>query len=115
MRNARLDESQTGIKIDGENINNLRYEDGIINGRKWRRTKQPFDKGERREWKCWFKLIIQKTKIMASSPITSWHIDEEKEETVVISPSPFCSKIIADSDCSHEIKRCSLEEKLWPI
>ena len=65
--------------------------------------------------KAGLKLNIQKTKIMASSPITSWHIDEEKEETVVISPSPFCSKIIADSDCSHEIKRCSLEEKLWEI
>ena len=58
--------------------------------------------------KAGLKLNIQKTKIMASGSITPQQIDEEKEETVVISPSPFCSKIIADSDYSHEIKRCML-------
>ena len=75
-------------------------------GRKWR-TKEPLDESERGEWKSWLKLNIQKTKIMASGPITSWQIDEETVETV----SDFIflgSKITADGDCSHEIKRCLL-------
>ena len=73
-------------------------------GRKQRRTKEPLDKSERGEWRSWLNLNIQKTKIMASSPITSWQIDEETMETV----TDFIlrgSKITADGDCSHEIKR----------
>ena len=72
-----------------------------------RRTKAPFDESERGEWKTWLKLNILKTKIMASSPITSWHIDLETVETV----AAFIfggSKITTDGDCSHEIKRCLL-------
>ena len=75
----------------------------------------PRDEGERGEWKSWLKLNIQKMKIMASGPITSWEIDGETAETV----SDFIlggSKITADGDCSHEIKDAySLEGKLWPI
>ena len=76
-------------------------------GRKWRRTKEPLDESERGEWKSWLKLNIQKMKIMASGPITSWEIDGKTVETV----SDFIflgSKITADGDCSHEIKRCLL-------
>ena len=76
-------------------------------GRKWRGTKEPLDESERGEWKLGSKLNIQKTKIMASSPITSWQIDGETIEAV----SDFIlggSKITADGDCSHEIKRCLL-------
>ena len=76
-------------------------------GRKQRRTKKPLDKSERGEWKSWLKLNIQKTKIMASGPITSWEIDGGRVETV----SDFIfwgSKITADGDCSHEFKRCLL-------
>ena len=101
MKNTGLDEAQTGIKTAGRNINNLRYaEDSIHNGRIWKGTKKPPDESE----KDGLKLNIQKTKIMASSPITSWEIDGEKVETV----SDFIlggSKITADGDCSHEIKR----------
>ena len=74
--------------------------------RKWR-TKEPLDESERGEWKSWLKLNIQKTKIMASGPITSWQIDRETIETV----TDFILggfKITADGDCSHEIKRCLL-------
>ena len=105
MRNAGMDEAQAGIKIARRNVNNLRYADGnTLNGRKWR-TKKSHDESKRGEWKSW--LNIQKTKIMASSPIISWQIDGETVETV----ADFIflgSKIIADSDCSHEIKRCLL-------
>ena len=75
-------------------------------GRKWRRTKEPFDESER-EWKIWLKLNIQKRKIIASGPITSWEIHREKGETV----KGFIlrgSKITEDGDCSHENKRCLL-------
>ena len=76
--NARLGESQVGIKISWRNINHLRYtNDNHSNGRKWRGTEEPFDEGER-EWKDGLKFNIQKTKIMASSPNTSWQIDGEK-------------------------------------
>ena len=74
---------------------------------KAKKTKEPFDESERGEWKSFLKLSIQKTKIMASAPITSWHIDEKTMETV----ADFIfggSKITADGDCSHEIKRCLL-------
>ena len=101
MKNTGLDEAQTGIKTAGRNINNLRYaEDSIHNGRIWKGTKKPPDESE----KDGLKLNIQKTKIMASSPITSWQIDREIMETV----TDFIflgSKITADSDCSYEIKR----------
>ena len=80
---------------------------------KWRGTKRPLDESERGEWKTGLKLNIQETKIMASGPITSWQIDGETVKTV----SDFTilgSKITEDGDCSHEIKRYSLEGKLWP-
>ena len=82
-------------------------------GRKWGGTKKPLDESQRGEWKSGLKLNIQGTKIMASGPITSWEIDGETVETV----SEFIfwgSKITVDGDCSHEIKRLSLEGKLCP-
>ena len=106
MRNAGLEEAQAGIKIARRNINNLRHaDDTTLMVEKWRRTKEPLDESERREWKSGLKLNIQKTKIMmASGPITSWQIDGETVETVT-----DCnfrgSKITADGDCSHKIKR----------
>ena len=75
MSNARLDESQAGIKIAGRNINKLVYVYMHSNGRKWRGTKEPLDEGERGQWKASFKFNIQKIKIMASGPNTSWQID----------------------------------------
>ena len=102
MRNAGLEEAQAGIKIAGRNINNLRYADDTT-----LMAEKPLDESERGERKVGLKLNIQKTKIMASSPITSWEIDGETVETV----SDFTfegSKITADGDCSHEIKRCLL-------
>ena len=106
MLNAGLDEAQAGIKIAGRNVNNLRYaDDTTLNGRKWRRTEEPLDESESE--KVGLKLNIQKTKIMASSPITSWQIDGETMETVI----DFIflgSEITTDGDCSHEIKRCLL-------
>ena len=114
MRNTGLDEAQAGIKIAGRNINNLRYADDTHPyGRKWRGTKSLLMKVKEESEKAGLKLNIQKTKIMASRPITSWEIDGETVETV----SDFVflgSKITADGDCSHEIKRHSLEGKLWP-
>ena len=83
MRNAGLEEAQAGIKIAGRNLNNLRYaDDTTVNGRKWRGTKKPLDESERGERKVGLKLNIQKTKIMASGPITSWQIDGETVQTV---------------------------------
>ena len=73
-------------------------------GRKWRRTKEPLDESEREEWKSGLKVNIQKTKFMASVPITSWQIDGETVETVA-DFTFWGSKITADGDCSHEIKR----------
>ena len=105
MRNAGLEEAQAGIKIARRNINNLRYADDTTPyGRKWRGTKKPLDESEGGKWKVGLKLNIQKTTIMASGPITSWQIDGETVETV--SDCIFLgSKITADGDCSHEIKR----------
>ena len=105
--NAGLNEAQARIKIARRNINHLRYAGGRNHpyGRKWRGTKEPLDESERGEWKSWLKA--QKTKIMASGPITSWQIDGETMEAV----TDFIflgSKITADGDCSHEIKRCLL-------
>ena len=81
MRNTGLDEAQAGINIAGRNINNLRYADDTpLYGRKWRRTKEPLMKVKEEREKVGLKLNIQKTKIMASSPITSWQIDGETME-----------------------------------
>ena len=107
-RNARLDKAQTGIKIAGRNINNLRYaDDTTLIAENKEELKSPLMKVKKESGKAGWKLNIQKTKIMTSSPITSWEIDEETMETVM----DFIflgSKIAADGDCSHEIKRCLL-------
>ena len=82
MRNTGLDEAQTWVKFAGRNINNLRYADDLPYGRKQRRTKKPLLKVKEESEKVGLKLNIQKTKIMASGPITSWQIDGETVETV---------------------------------
>ena len=112
MRNAGLDEVQAGIKIVGRNINNLRYaDDTTLMAESAEELKSLLMKMKEESEKVGLKLNIQKTKIMASGPITSWQIDGETMETV----ADFILggfKITAD-DCSHEIKRrLSLEEKL---
>jgi len=114
MRNAGLEETQAGIKIAGRNINNLTYaDDTTLMAEREEELKSLLMKVKVESEKVGLKLNIQKTKIMASGPITSWQIDGETVETV----SDFIlggSKITADGDCSHEIKRHSLEGKLWP-
>ena len=106
MRNARLDEAQAGIKIAGININNLRYADNTtLMAESEEELKSQLMKVKEESEKAGLKLNIQKTKIMASCPITSWQIDAETMETV----TDFIllgSKITGD--CSHEIKRCLL-------
>ena len=108
MRNAGLDEAQAGIKIAGRNINNLRYtDDTTLTVESKEELKSLLMKVKEENKKVDLKLNIQKTKIMASVPITSWEIDRETVETV----SDFIvwgSKITADCDCSHKIKRCLL-------
>ena len=108
MRNATLEEAQVGIKIAGRNINNLRYaDDTTLMADSEEELKSLLMKVKEECEKVGLKLNIQKTKIMASGPITSWQIDGETVETV----SDFIfwgSKITADSDFSHEIKRCLL-------
>ena len=106
MRNAGLDDSQAGIKIAGKNINSLRYADDITLMAEREEDLKSLE-SERGEWKSWLKLNFQKTKIMASGPITSWQIDGEKVETVT-DYIFLGSKITADGGCSHEIKRCFL-------
>ena len=108
MRNVWLEEAQTGIKIPGRNINNLRYADDItLMAESKEKLKSLLMKVKEDSEKVGLKLNIQKTKIMASSPITSWEIDGETVDTV--SDIIFLSsKITADGDCSHEIKRCLL-------
>ena len=105
MSNARLDKAQAGIKIPGRNINNLRYADNTTHlAESKEELKSLVIKVKEESEKAGLKLSIQKTKIMASSPITSWQIDEETMETV----TDFIfwgSKITADGDCKHEIKR----------
>ena len=105
MRNAGLEEAQAGIKIAGRNINNLRYADFTTFMAKCEEELMSFlMKLKEESEKVSLKLNVQKTKIMASGPITSWQIDGGKVETV----SDFIflgSKITADGDCSHEIKR----------
>ena len=108
MRNAGLEEAEAGIKIAGRNINNLRYaDDTILMAESEEELKHIMMKVKEESEKVGLKLNIQKMKIMASSPITSWEIDGETVETV----SDFIflgSKITADGDCSHEIKRSLL-------
>ena len=109
MRNAGLDEAQAGIKIAGRNINNLRYADDTttLMAEIEEELKSLLMKVKEESEKVGLKLNIQKTKIMASGPITSWQIDGETIERV----TDFIlagSKITADGDCSHEIKRCLL-------
>ena len=108
MRNTGLDEAQTGIKIPGRNINNLRYEDDTtLMAENEEELKSLLMKAKEESEKVGLKLNIQKTKIMASGPITSWQIDGETV-TDFIWWGGGGSKISADDDCSHEIKRCSL-------
>ena len=105
MRNAGLDESQAGIKIAGRNINNLRYAvDSTLRAENEEELKRLLMKVKDESEKVGLKLNIQKTKIMASGPITSWEIDGETVETVA-DFTFLGSKITADGDCSHEIKR----------
>ena len=105
MRNAALEEAQVGLKIAGRNINNLRYaDDTTLIAESEEVLKSLLMKVKEESEKVGLKITIQKTKIMASGPITSWKIDGETVETV----SDFIlggSKITVDGDCSHEIKR----------
>ena len=114
MWNARLDEAQAEIKIAGRNIINLRYaDDTTIIAESEEELKNLLMKMKEKSGKVGLKLSIQKTKIMASCPITSWQIVGETMEKV----TDFIfldSKINAGCDCSHEIKRHSLEENLLP-
>ena len=108
MRNTGLEEAQAGIKIAGRNINNLRYEDDTtLMAESEEELKNLLTKMKKEREKAGLKLNNKKTEMMASGPITSWQIDGETVETV----SDFTalgSKITADGDCSHEIKRCLL-------
>ena len=110
MRNAGLEKTQAGIKIAGRNLNNLRYaDDTTLMAECEEELKSLLMKVKEESEKVGLKLNIQKTKIMASGPITSWEINGETVETV----TDFMfwgSKIIADGDCSHEIKRHLLLE-----
>ena len=113
MENSGLDEAQAGVKIARRNINNLRYADDSTLMAEIKELKSLLMKVKEKSEKFGLKLNIQKTKIMASGPINSWEIDGETVKTV----SDFIflgSKITEDGDCSHEIKRHSLEGKLWP-
>ena len=112
MRNAGLHEAQAGIKIAGRDISNLRYaDDTILMAESEEELKSLLMKVKEESEKVGLKLNIQKTKIMASGPITSWQIDEEIVETVTDSIFFFGSRITADGDCSHEIKRQLLLER----
>ena len=104
MRNARLEEAQAGIKIAGRNINNLRYADDTTLMAESEELKSLLKKEKEESEKVRLKFNIQKTKIMASSPSTSWQIDGESVETVTDFMF-LSSKITADGDCSHEIQR----------
>ena len=113
MRNARLDEAQAGIKTAGRNINNLRYaDDTTLMAESEEELKSFLRKVKEESENIGLKLNIQKSKIMASGPITSWQIDGETVE-IVIDFTFLGSKLTADGDCSHEMKDAySLEEKL---
>ena len=111
MRNAGLEETQAGIKIAGRNINNLRYADDTT---LMAESEEPLDESERGEWKSWLKLNIQKTKIMAFGPITSWEINGETVETVsdfIFGAPKSLQMVIAAVKLKDAY---SLEEKLWP-
>ena len=110
MRNAGLEEAQTGIKIAGRNINKLRYaDDTTVMAEDEEELKSLLMKVKEESEKVGLKLNSQKMKIMASGPITSWEIDAETVEIETVSDFIFGgSKITADGDCSHEIKRCLL-------
>ena len=108
MRNARLDEAQAGIKFAGRNIHNLGCtDDSTLMAENEEELKSLLMKVEEKSEKVCLKFNIQKTKIMASGPITSWKIDGETVE-IVRDFILGSSKITADGDCSHEIKRCLL-------
>ena len=109
MRNSGLEEAQAGIKISRRNINHLRYADDTTRmAESKEELKNLLMKVKEESEKVGLKLNIQKTKIMASGPITSWEIDGETVSDFIFGGS----KITADGDCSHEIKRRSLEGKL---
>ena len=114
MRNTGLEEAQAGIKVSRRNINNLRYaDDTTLMAESEEELKSLLMKVKEESENVGLMLNIQKTKIMASGPITSWQIDGEIVKTV----ADFlflCSKITADSDCSHGIRRHSFEGNLWP-
>ena len=105
MRNARLDEAQAGIKIARRKSNNLRYADDTTFMAESKEELKSFLMKVKESEKVGLKLNIQKTKVMASSPITSWQIDAETMETVT-DFTFLGSKMTADGDCSHKIKRC---------
>ena len=110
MQNARLDEAQAGIKVSGRHINDLRYaDDTTLMAESKEELKSLLMKVKEESEKVALKLNIQKTRIMASGPITSWQIDRVTVETVA-DLIILASNITADGDCSHEIKRCLL---LW--
>ena len=105
MRNAGLEEAQAGIKIAGRNTNNLRYaDDTTLMAESEEELKSLLMKVKEESENVGLKLNVQKTKIMASGPITSWEIDGETVSDFILGGS----KITADGDCSHEIKRCLL-------
>ena len=112
MRNGGLEEAQAGIKIAGRTINNLRYADDIsLVAESEEELKSLFMKVKEESEEVGLKLYIQKTKIMASGPITLWQIDREIVGDFILEGS----KITADGDCSHKIKRCLLLGiKFWP-
>ena len=111
MRNTGLEEAQAGIKIVGRNINNVRYaDDTTLMAESEEELKSLLMKVKEEREKVGLKLNIQKTKIMASGPITSWEIGGETVSDFILGGS----KIITDGDCSHEIKRRLLLVKLWP-
>ena len=114
MQSSGLDESQARIKIAGRNSNNLRYaDDATLMAESEEELKSLLMKVKEESEKVGLKLNIQKTKIMASGPITSWQIERGKVETVTYLIF-LGSKITPDGDCNHEFKRCLLVgEKLW--
>ena len=113
MWNARLEEAQAGIKIAGRNINNLRYADDTTLMAESEEELEPLGESERGEWKSWLKTQHSKTKIMASSPITSWQIDGETMETETLFWGP--PKSLQMVTAAMKLKDTySLEEKLWP-
>ena len=114
MRNTRLDEAQAGIKVSGRNINNLRYADDTTFMAESEELKSLLMKVKEESEKVGLKLNIEKTKIMASHPITSWQIDRKTVETLTYFTF-LSSNITADGDCSMKLKDTySLEEKLQP-